>query len=110
MTRNPYPSDVRDEEWSFAVPYLVLIDEQALQRRYSLREVFNAPRWLARAGATWRMLPNDLPPWAVLYQQFRRWDSAGCFEMMVGDIRSMTRTAQSRQGQPSAVIFDGRAL
>ena len=110
MTRKPYPSDVSDDEWSFVAPYLALIDECAPQRRYSLREVFNALRWLARAGAAWRMLPHDLPPWAVVYQQFRRWDSAGCFEAMVSDMRSIIRVAQARQGQPSAVIFDGRTL
>lgn len=42
MTRKLYPSDVSDEEWNFAAPYLALIDEQAPQRRHSLREVFNA--------------------------------------------------------------------
>ena len=110
MTRKPYPSDVSEQEWSFAAPYLALIDEHAPQRRYSLREVFNALRWLARAGAAWRMLPNDFPPWAVVYQQFRRWSDAGCFEAMVSDMRSLIRVAQGRQGQPSAVIFDGRTL
>jgi len=110
MTRKPYPSDVSDEEWNFVAPYLALIDEQAPQRRYSLREVFNTLRWLARAGACWRMLPNDLPPWAVVYQQFRRWDDAGCFQAMVSDMRSIIRAAQGRQGQPSAVILDGRTL
>ena len=110
MSRKPYPSDVSDEEWNFVAPYLALIDEQAPQRRHSLREVFNALRWLARAGAAWRMLPNDLPPWPVVYQQFRRWLEAGCFEAMVSDMRSIIRTAQGRQGQPSAVILDGRTL
>ena len=56
------------------------------------------------------MLPNDLPPWPVVYQQFRRWDEAGCFEAMVSDMRSIIRTTQGRQGQPSAVILDGRTL
>lgn len=110
MSRKPYPSDVSDEEWDFVAPYLALIDEQAPQRRYSLREAFNALRWLARTGASWRMLPNDLPPWPVVYQQFRRWNDAGCFEAMVNDMRSIIRAAQGRQGQPSAVIFDGRTL
>jgi hypothetical protein len=26
-TRNPYPSDVSDEEWAFAAPYLALVRE-----------------------------------------------------------------------------------
>ena len=73
MNRKPYPSDLSEEEWAFVAPYLTLMKENALQRQHSLREVFNALRWLARAGAPWRMLPNDFPPWQAVYQPFRRW-------------------------------------
>jgi transposase len=75
-----------------------------------LREVFNALRWLARAGAPWRLLPHDFPPWQTVYQQFRRWNDAGCFEAMVSDMRSIIRVGDGRRGQPSAVILDGRTL
>ena len=105
-----YPTDVTDEEWSFAAPYLALIDERAAQRQHDLREVFNALRWMARAGAPWRMLPGDFPPWEAVYQQTRRWLQAGCFEAMVSDLRSVIRVAQGRQGQPSAAVLDGRTL
>ena len=87
-----------------------LVDQSAPQRQHDLREVFNALRWLVRAGAPWRMLPNDLPPWEAVYQQSRRWLDAGCFEAMVSDLRSIIRVAQGKQGQPSAVVFDGRTL
>lgn len=106
--RKPYPTDVSDEEWSFAAPYLVLMSEDAPQRRYELREMFNALRWIARAGASWRMLPTNFPPWEMVYQQTQRWLNAGCFEAMVNDLRSVLRVAQARQGQPSAVILDAR--
>jgi transposase len=52
-TRNPYPSDVYDDEWAFVAPYLTLVTEDAPHRDHSLREVFNALRWLVRAGASW---------------------------------------------------------
>lgn len=110
MNRKPYPSDVSEEEWSFVAPYLTLIDEQAPQRRHSLRDVFNALRWLARTGAPWRLLSHDFPPWAAVYQQFRRWNDAGCFEAMVGDMRQIIRLGQGRHSQPSAVVLDGRTL
>ncbi|WP_425199384.1 transposase, partial [Paraburkholderia tuberum] len=29
MERKPYPTDVSDEEWSFAAPYLTLMNEDA---------------------------------------------------------------------------------
>ncbi|PJK10611.1 IS5/IS1182 family transposase [Lysobacteraceae bacterium NML95-0200] len=110
MSRKPYPSDVSDEEWSFVAPYLILMAQDAPQRQHDLREVFNALRWLVRAGAPWRMLPNDLPPWEAVYQQSRRWLDAGCFEAIVSDLRSIIQVAQSRQGQPSAIAIDGRTL
>jgi hypothetical protein len=29
LNRNPYPSDVSDEEWAFVAPYLALVREDA---------------------------------------------------------------------------------
>ena len=76
MTRKPYQSDVSDAEWELVAPYLTLMTEDAPQREYPLREVFNGLRWMVRSGATWRMMPNDLPPWNVVYQQMQRWIKA----------------------------------
>jgi transposase len=61
-TRKPYPGDVTDEEWAFAAPYLALLSEDAPQRTYPLREVFNGLRYILRTGMQWRWMPNDLPP------------------------------------------------
>ena len=108
--RSNYPSDVSDEEWSFCAPYLTLMKEQAPQREYPLREIFDALRWLIRAGCPWRMMPHDLPPWSVVYQQTRRWVKAGCFEAMAHDLRAVLRMAQERNEEPSAVILDSRTL
>ncbi len=106
LSRTPYPTDVSDEEWSFVTPYLSLMSEAAPQRRYELREVFNALRWIVRAGAPWRMLPHDFPRWEAVYQQTQRWIVAGCFEAMVHDLRALLRWAEGRTDQPTAVILD----
>ena len=108
--RKNYPSDVSDEEWSFCAPYLTLMKEAAPQRDYPLREVFNGLRWFVRAGCPWRMVPNDLPPWYVVFQQTRRWLKAGCFETMAHDLRAVLRMALDRNEEPSAVILDSRTL
>src|ERR687883_502915 len=55
--RKPYPSDVTDDEWAFAAPYLALVREDAPQRVHDLRAVFNALRWPVKTGAPWRCLP-----------------------------------------------------
>jgi transposase len=101
---------VTDEEWAFVAPYLALLPEDASQRRYELREVFNAVRWIVRAGAPWRLLPHELPPWPAVYQQTQRWIAAGCFEAIVHDLRAILRLIEGRAPQPTAVVLDGRTL
>lgn len=110
MTRKAYPSDVSDDEWAFVAPYLTLMVEDAPQRQHSLREVFNALRYLVRTGAQWRYLPNDLPPWYTVYQQTQRWLKARVFEQMVHDLRMLLREIADRLPQPRAAILDSRTL
>ena len=110
MARKPYPSDVTDAEWSFVVPYLTLMREDAPQRGYDLREVFNGVRWIVRTGSPWRYMPNDLPPWPIVYQQSQRWLAAGVFEYMVRDLRELLRMCQGRTPDPSAAVIDSRTL
>jgi transposase len=110
MARKPYPSDVTDEEWDFIAPYLTLMKEDAPQREHDLREVFNGMRYVVRAGEAWRMMPNDLPPWAIVYQQAQRWIAAGVFQAMTQDLRRILRVLEGRAEEPSAAIFDSRTL
>lgn len=105
-----YPSDVSDEEWAFCAPYLTLMKEDAPQREYTLRQMFNAVRYMVRAGCPWRMIPHDLPPWHSVYEQAHRWIKAGCFEAMAHDLRTLVRLFAGKKARPSAVILDGRTL
>jgi transposase len=84
--------------------------EDAPQRTDSLREVFNGVRWIARAVAPWRTMPNDLPPWEAVYQQTQRWWHAGVFAAIVHDLRRLLRLADGRMAQPSATIRGSRTL
>ena len=58
----------------------------------------------------WRMMPHDLPPWPVVYQQMRRWMDARCFEIMVEDLRSLLREFAVCTRQPAPMILDSRTL
>lgn len=108
--RRAYPSDVTDEEWAFVSPYLALLPLDAAQRRHSLREVLNALCYVVRNGIVWRAMPNDLPPWEIVYQQTMRWLKAGVFEEMAHDLRTLLRELAGRKGQPTAIILDSRTL
>ena len=109
-TRQPYVSDVSDEEWEFVVPYLTLMTEEAPQRRYPLRELFNGLRYIVRGGLQWRLMPHDLPPWQAVYQQTRRWLAAGVFAAIIHDLRELLRLARGRAPTPTAAILDSRTL
>jgi transposase len=109
-TRKSYPSDVADAEWEFLIPYLTLMREDAPQREYALRDLFNAVRYVVKTGCHWRFLPHDLPPWTAVYQQGRRWLHAGVFEQIAHDLRVILRLVLEREPQPSAMILDGRTL
>ncbi len=91
-------------------PYLALCREDAAQRDYPLREVFNGLRYIVKTGNQWRLMPHDLPPWPVVYQQMRRWMNARCFETMVEDLRKLLREFAGRKPQPTAMILDSRTL
>ena len=92
------------------VPYLTLLREDAPQREYPLRELYNGLRWMVRTGAAWRMMAHDLPPWHAIYEQTQRWIRAGVFEAMIHDLREMLRVAAGRDANPSAAIFDARTM
>lgn len=108
--RRAYPSDVTDDEWAFCAAYLTLMREDATQREYPLRELFNAMRYVVRTGCQWRYLPHDFPPWTAVYQQARRWWAAKCFETMAHELREMLRVVAGRSPVPTAAVLDSRTL
>jgi transposase len=55
-------------------------------------------------------MPNDLPPWEMVYQQSQRWLKAGVFEALVQDLREVLRVCQGRAPDPSAAVIDSRTL
>ena len=90
--------------------YLTLMKEDAPQRDYSSRELFNAVRYLVRAGCPWRMFSHELPPWSTVPQQAQRWIKAGCWEAMAQDLRAVLRLLADRDAEPTAVIHDDRTM
>jgi transposase len=83
-----------------------LLPESAEQRHHPLREVFNGLRYLMRYGVARRALPNDLPPWDAVYEQAKRWLTAGCFEMLAQDLLAVLRLTAGRKEDPTAAVLD----
>ncbi len=53
------------------------------------------------------MMPNDFPPWEVVYQQTQRWISAGVFEAMVHALRAGLR--QEATGESVELAYVDRS-
>ena len=79
---------------------LMLMTKAAPQRDHSLREVFNALRYVIRHGIAWRATPNDFPPSAAVYQQSQRWLASGCFETLAQGLQAVLRLAGGRCRRP----------
>jgi len=63
-----------------------------------------------RTGCPWRDLPHYLPPWATVYDQFRRWRASGIIECLHDDLREAARKKQGREVSPSAAVLDNQTV
>jgi transposase len=61
--KTSYPSDLNDAEWA-------ILDPLIPRARQPGCTILNAIFYLVRSGCAWRMLPNDLPPWKLVWHYF----------------------------------------
>ena len=54
---------------------------------YSKREILDAIFYAVRSGCAWRLLPNDLPPWRIVYCYFMVWRRAGLWQKIHDTLR-----------------------
>jgi putative transposase len=79
-------------------------------RKYALREIVNAMLYVLRGGISWRMLPSDFPPWASVYDHFRRWKKNGKLERVHAILREAVRRKQNKEPTPSLCIIDSQSV
>jgi putative transposase len=112
MTRQPYPSDLTDEQWERlhqAVPK-PKGGKTGRPRTYPAREIWNAIFYQARTGCQWRYLPHDLPPWQDVWEHFCRWRDTGLLEAVHDALRGKVRRKEGREPTPSAAIIDSQSV
>ena len=108
--QNAYPLNLGDAEREFLAPFLTLMTDDAPQRKYPMRDLFNAIRYVVLGGIPRRMMPSDFPPWNAVYQQVRRWQQTGVFEQIAHEMRLLERVPKDRPEQPTAALLEGRVL
>ena len=110
MARKSYPSDLTDAQWYLVEPLVPPAEPGGRPREVDMREVLNGIFYHARGGASWRMLPHDLPPWGTVHYYYRRWRLDGSWQRMHDALRGKVRVAAGRDPQPSAGIIDSQSV
>ena len=110
MSRERYPSDLRDKEWEVLEPLLLAPKTTGRPIKYPRREVVNGIRYVLRTGCAWRMLPHDLPPWRITFHYFRTWRRDGTMERIHEVLRDRLRLAEGRDVSPSGAIMDSQSV
>jgi putative transposase len=108
MERNPYPTDVTDDQWSVLEPLLPAAKPGGRPRKTDLRAVVNALLYVNRTGCQWRMLPRDFPPWKTVYNYFRAWIDDATWDCLVACLRVDVRLEAGREATPSAASIDSQ--
>lgn len=108
--RQPYPTDLTDEQWSRLKPLIPAPKPGGRPADYTRREIVNAVVYQLRGGAAWRMLPHDLPPWGITYHYWRSWRKDGTWERVHDALRAEVRQAAGREPTPSAAIVDSQSV
>ena len=47
------------------------------KRKQTIRAIVNGILYVVKGGISWRMMPNDLPDWRLVYYYFRQWAKQG---------------------------------
>ena len=108
--RKPYPSDLREAEWTVLAPLVPVVKTGGRPARWSRREIVNAILYVVRGGNQWRAMPHDLPPWQTAYGYFWHWRNDGTWEQIHTTIREQVRQHLGRQATPSAAIGDSQSV
>ena len=110
MTRETYPSDLTDAQWSQIAPLLPEPAKTGRKRSVDPRAVLNALFYIDKTGCQWRYLPREFPQWQTVYTYYRRWRLAGVWERVHDQMRDKVRLHIGRDVSPSAAIIDSQTV
>lgn len=105
-----YPSDLNDEEWALVGHFFDRSDPRGSRGKFEKRTIVNAILYVAKGGITWRMMPNDFPPWNTVYDHFRRWNRRGVWEQALDFLNREVRSKQGKKETPTYAIVDSQSV
>lgn len=92
-----YTTSLRDEEWEIIEGILGGPPKLGRPPRFERRAVLDAIFYMVRTGGAWRLLPNDLPPWRIVYYYYARWRQQGLWQKLHDALREAARAARGKK-------------
>jgi len=105
-----YPSDLHDEEWDIIASNFHPKSKRGRPREHAQKDIVNAILYVLKGGVTWRMMPNDLPPWQAVYDHFSRWSKRGVWELVLDQLNRKARSKVGRTESPSYGIIGAQSV
>lgn len=105
-----YPSSLTDHEWEAIQPILDVGETRGRPAQHDRRAMWDAVFYLVRSGASWRMLPGDLPPYKAVFAFFARARDSGLLERVYERLHALWRERSGRQSLPSAGAVDSQSV
>lgn len=106
MSRQPYLTDLTDQQWQLIASLIPPAKAGSRPRTVDVRQILNAIFYILTSGCPWRLMPHDLPPWSTVHYYFRCWRIAGFWQQMNQILRQRVRSSRGRETTPSAAIVD----
>ena len=105
-TRQPYPSDLTDRQWTEIAPLYSGLRVYA----WSKRELTDAVLYVVKTGCQWRNLPHDFPPYSTVHSFYRRARLSGLWDRILHHAVLKTRTEAGRKPEPTYAIIDSQSV
>lgn len=97
MSRQPYPTDLTDQQWQLIASLIPAVKVGGRPRTVDVRKILNPIFYVLVNGCAWRLLPHDLPPKSTVYYYFRCWRIAGLWRAVEPNLTA--KSALTRVGE-----------
>ena len=104
-----YETSLSDDAWKVISSIFLTESSRGRPRTHPHRAIVDAILYLVKNGCVWRCLPNDFPPWTIVYHYFRIWSVSGVWKLLNATLISIARLGAGREESPSLVSVDAQS-
>lgn len=105
-----YPSDLTESEYELIKHNFVPKTKRGNCFKHERKHIIDAIMYVVKGGITWRMLPNDFPPWKTVYDHFNKWNKKGIWEKALDEVNKLHREKVGKKAGPSYGIIDAQSV